>query len=88
MHCYICYWSAFVAIWYQFWDEIFNFGCLSSWHYTYLCELGCEEGIYFSKPEGVREQNSFGNTGLEVYIAYRRYGAVSRIGSVAISVKK
>jgi hypothetical protein len=40
------------------------------------------------KPEGVREQNSFGNTGLEEYIAYKKYGAVSRNGSVAISVKK
>jgi len=29
---------------------------------VYLRELGCEERIYFSKPEGVREQNSFGKT--------------------------
>jgi len=55
---------------------------------TYLRELECEERIYFSKPEGVREQNSFGITGLEEYTAYKKYGAISRNGSVAISVKK
>jgi len=54
----------------------------------YLRELGCEERIYFSKPEGVREQNSYGITGIEEYIACKKYGAISRNGSVAISVKK
>ena len=42
----------------------------------------------FSKLEEVREQNIFGNTGLEEYVAYKKYGVVSRNGSVAISVKK
>jgi hypothetical protein len=42
----------------------------------------------FSKPEGVREENGFGLTGLEEYIGYKKYGAVSRNGSAAISVKK
>ena len=54
----------------------------------HLRELGCEERIYFSKPKGVREQNSFGITGLEEYTAYKKYGAISRNGPVAISVKK
>jgi len=45
----------------------------------YLRKLGCEERIYFSKPEGVREQN----TCLVEYIAHKKYGAVSRNGSVS-----
>jgi hypothetical protein len=55
---------------------------------VYLCEQGCEERSYFSKPEGGREQTCFGNTGLDEYIAYKKYGAISRNGSVVISVKK
>jgi hypothetical protein len=44
---------------------IFNSGCLSSGHYTYVSKDVRIRG-YFSKPKEAREQTSLETTGLDV----------------------
>jgi hypothetical protein len=74
MHCYVCYWYVFVAIWNQFWN--INFGYLSSGRYIYVSKDVRIRG-YFSKPKGAREQKSLVKTAREHYLIafYKRDSA-------------
>jgi len=55
VHFYMCYWYVFVAIYNQFWDIYFLFGCLSWVHCMYVSK-GVRIRVYFSKLKGARQQ--------------------------------
>jgi hypothetical protein len=59
-----CYWYAFVVIWHNFWDIIFNFRYFSSGHFIMWARMWGSVSV-FRNQKGSVSENIWGNTVIE-----------------------